>query len=108
MAAEHGRPACRDRAHDAPLDAAQMLGTGLPKCFAVAAEDIRHFQNRSDQVRSAGRHDLQAEPVKRTWRIADGLCGDLGIARRAGQTGMAERHAVEKAQRTDNLIERWP
>ena len=84
VAAEHSRPACRDRAHDAPLDAAQMLGTGLPKRFAVAAEDIRHLQNRSHDVRSAGRHDLQAEPVKRTWRIADGLGGDLGVARRAG------------------------
>lgn len=92
VAAKHSRPACRDRAHDAPLGAAQMSGTSLPKRFAVAAEDIRHFQNRSHQVRSAGRHDLQAEPVKWTWGITDGLCGDLGIARRAGQTGMAEQH----------------
>ncbi|MGY4601494.1 hypothetical protein ACVWXL_009240 [Bradyrhizobium sp. GM22.5] len=43
VATEHSRPACRDRAHDAPLDAAQTPGTGLPKRFAVAAEDIRHF-----------------------------------------------------------------
>lgn len=92
MTAKHSRPARRDGAHGAPLDAAEMPGAGLPKRFAVAAEDIRHFQNRSHQVRSARRHDLQAEPVKRTWRIADGLCGDLGIARRALQTGMAEQH----------------
>lgn len=69
-----------------------MLGAGLPKRFAVAAEDISHFQNRSHQLRSAGRHDLEAEPVKWTWRIADGLYGDFGIACRAGQAGMAEQH----------------
>ena len=34
-----------DRAHDAPLDAAEMPGMGLPKGVAVAAEDIRHLQN---------------------------------------------------------------
>jgi len=84
VTAERCRPACCDGAHDAPLDAAEMPGAGLPKRFAVAAEDIRHLQNRSHDVRSAGRHDLQAEPVKRTWRIADGLGGDLGVARRAG------------------------
>ena len=65
---------------------------GLPKRFAVAAEDIRHLQNRSHSVRSAGRHDLQTEPIKRTWRVADGLGGDLIVARRAGQAGMAEQH----------------
>ncbi|MGY3361715.1 hypothetical protein ACVWZK_008378 [Bradyrhizobium sp. GM0.4] len=92
MATEHSRPACRDRAHHAPFDTAEMLGTGSPKRFAMAAEDLRHFQNRSHQVRSAGWHDLQAEPIQRTWRIADSLGGDLGIARRAGQTGMAEQH----------------
>lgn len=47
MAAERSRPACRNRAHDTPLDAAQMPGAGLPKRLAVAAEDVRHFQNRS-------------------------------------------------------------
>lgn len=36
-----------DGAHDAPLDAAEMPGAGLPKRFAVAAEDVRHLQNRS-------------------------------------------------------------
>lgn len=52
VTAEHSRPACHDRARDAPLDAPQMLGTGSSKRFAVAAEDMRHFQNRSHQVRS--------------------------------------------------------
>ena len=89
---ERRRPARRDGAHDAALDAAEMPGTGLPKRFAVAAEDVRHLQNRSHGARSAGRHDLQTKPVKRTWRVADGLGGDLGVARRAGQAGVAEQH----------------
>jgi len=91
VTAEHRGPARRDCAHDAPLDAAEMPGTGLPKRLTVAAEDVRHLQNRSHGARSAGRHDLQTKPVKRAWRVADGLGGDLGVARRAGQAGMAER-----------------
>jgi hypothetical protein len=42
VTAEHRGPARCDGAHDAPLDTAQMPGTGLPKRFAVAAEDLRH------------------------------------------------------------------
>lgn len=44
VAADHGRQTRRDRSQDAPLDVFQMLSTSLPKRFAVAAEDIRHFQ----------------------------------------------------------------
>jgi hypothetical protein len=44
----------RDSAHDAPLDAAEMPGTGLPKRFAVAAEDVRHLQNRSHGATQPG------------------------------------------------------
>src|SRR5215475_10660230 len=50
-----------------------MPGTGLPKRFTVAAEDIRHLRDRSHGTRSAGRYDRQTKPVERTWRIADGL-----------------------------------
>ena len=56
VTAEHRGPARRDGAHDAPLDAAEMPGTGLPKRLTVAAEDVRHLQNRSHGTRSAGRH----------------------------------------------------
>jgi hypothetical protein len=31
-----------------------MPGTGLPKRFAVAAEDIRHLQNRSHDAAQPG------------------------------------------------------
>ena len=85
MTAERRRPACRDGAHDASLDAAEMTGMRLSKRFAVAAEDIRHLQSRSHGARSAGRHDLQAEPIKRARRLADRLGGDPGVARRARQ-----------------------
>jgi hypothetical protein len=90
VAAERRRPARRDGAHDASLDAAEMPGTDLPKRFAVAAEDIRHLQNRSHGTRSAGRHDLQTKPVKWAWCFADGFGGDLSIERGAGQAGVAE------------------
>jgi hypothetical protein len=90
MAPERRRPACRDGTHYAPLDAAEMTGVRLPKRFAVAAEDVRHLQSRSHDARSAGRHDLQAEPVERAWGLADGLGGDLRITRRAREAGMAE------------------
>ena len=92
MATEHRRPTRGDGAHHAPFDAAEMPGAGLSKRFAMAAEDVRHLQNRSHAARSAGRHDLQTKPVKRAWRVADGLGGDLGVARRALQAGMAEQH----------------
>src|SRR6516164_5023194 len=92
MAAERGRSAGRDGAHDAPLDPPEMTGVRLSKRFAMAAEDIRHLQSRSHDVRSAGRDDLQAEPIKRTRRVADRFGGDPGIARRACEAGMAKKH----------------
>src|SRR3954463_3884260 len=47
VAPEHRRPARRDGAHDASLDAPEMTGMRLSKRFAMAAEDIRHLQSRS-------------------------------------------------------------
>src|SRR5262249_47106421 len=66
MATERGSSAGRDGAHDAPLDVPEMTGVRLSKRCAVAAEDIRHLQSRSHDARSAGRDDLQAEPIKWT------------------------------------------
>src|SRR5215831_8850351 len=91
MAAERGRSAGRDGAHDAPLDAPQMTGVHLSERCAVAAEDIRHLQSRSHDARSAGRYDLQAEPIKWTRRVADRFGGDPGVARRACEAGVAEQ-----------------
>jgi hypothetical protein len=54
MPAECCRPARRDGAHYAPLDAAEMPGTCLPKRLAVAAEDIRHLQSRSHGAAQPG------------------------------------------------------
>jgi hypothetical protein len=65
MAAECRRPARRDGAHHAALDATEMTGMRLPKRFAVVAEDIRHLHRRSHGVGSTRRHDLQPEPVER-------------------------------------------
>ena len=47
MAPEHRRPAHRDGAHDASLDAPDATGARLSKRFAMAAEDIRHLQSLS-------------------------------------------------------------
>jgi hypothetical protein len=43
MPAKLGRPAQLDRAHDTPLDAPEMSGTGLPIGVAVVEKDIRHL-----------------------------------------------------------------
>src|ERR1700757_3925151 len=54
MAAERGRSAGRNGAHDAPLDAPEMTGVRLSKRFAMAAEDIRHLQSRSHDPAQPG------------------------------------------------------
>src|SRR5262249_34221500 len=91
MAAERGRSAGCDGAHDAPLDAPEMTGVHLSERCAVAAEDIRHLRSRSHDARLAGRYDLQAEPIKWTRRVADRFGGDAGVARRACEAGVAEQ-----------------
>src|SRR5262245_17196050 len=91
MAADYRRPARRDGAHDAALDVPEMTDILLAKCFAVAAEDIRHLQSRSHGTRSGGWHDVQAESIERARRVADRFCGDQGVARRACDAGMAEQ-----------------
>ena len=83
MAAEHRRPARRDGAHDASLDAPEMTSMRLSKRCAMVAKDIRHFQNRSHGTRSAGWHDLQAEPIERARRVTDRFGGNPGVACRA-------------------------
>jgi hypothetical protein len=92
MAAERRRPARGDGAHHATLDATEMTGIRLSKSFAVVAEYVRHLQSRTHDARSAGRHDLQSQPVKRTRGLADRFGGNLGVACRALQAGMAEQH----------------
>src|SRR6266705_6501740 len=82
MAAERGRPAGRDGAHDATLDAPEMTGMCLSERFAMAAEDVRHLHTRSHGARSVGWHDFQAEPIERARRVADRFGGDPGVARR--------------------------
>jgi hypothetical protein len=90
MATEHRGPARGDGAHHAPFDAAEVSGKRLPKSFTVAAEYIRHLQSRTHDARSAGRNDLQSQPVKRTRGLADRFGSNLGVACRALQAGMAE------------------
>lgn len=92
VATEHRRPTRHDGAHHASLDAAEVTGMRLSKSFAVAVEYVRHFQSRPHDTRSAGWNDLQSQPVKRTRGLADRFGGNLGVACRALQAGMAEQH----------------
>jgi len=62
----------------------------LSKRFAMAAEDIRHLQSRNHSCRSAGRHDLQRQPIERALGPPDQSVRDPRIARRARQVGMAQ------------------
>ena len=91
MAAQRRRPAQLDGAHHPPLDAAQVSVMGAAIRFAVATEDIRHFQaGRHDAAGSGGRHDLQPQPVERALSPSDQPVRDSRIARRARQVGMAQ------------------
>src|SRR5262249_395268 len=76
---------------EGPAEGREMAGVGLAKGWGMAAEDIRHLQSRSHDARSAGRDDLQAEPIKWTRRVADRFGGDPGVARRACEAGVAEQ-----------------
>lgn len=100
VAAERGRPARRDGAHDAALDATEMTGVGTPKRFAVAAEDIRHLQTGSHEIGSAGWDDLQSEPVERAWCIADCFGGNLGITHCTRHTGVSQQYLDDTHVRT--------
>ena len=57
MAAERRRPACRDRAYHAPLDAPEMCGMGAGVILAVAAKDIGDFDDRPVLMKAGAGHD---------------------------------------------------
>ena len=79
MAAERRRPARSDGAHDPELSAAEMPGMDLAIDITVAAEHLRHFQDRCHD--GSGRPlVLQIQPVEWALRIADRGVGDLRIA----------------------------
>jgi len=59
MTAERRRAAQLDGAHDARFDAAERALPVTAIGRAVAAEDIRHFQNGARTRRSGGRRDGQ-------------------------------------------------
>jgi hypothetical protein len=57
MTAQGRRPACRDGADDAMLDAAHVYAMSLSVSFAVAAEDLRQLE-RGAHVCRFGRRGL--------------------------------------------------
>ncbi len=91
VATEHRHPAPVIALMTRRFDAPEMTGACLSKRFAIAAEDIRHLQSRNHGSRSAGRHELQAEPIERARRVADRFGGDSSVACRAREAGMAEQ-----------------
>lgn len=80
MATKHGGAAQLDRAHHAPLDAAQMTVMGLPIGFAMVVEDIRHLQSRRHGTASVRRHHFDLEPVERALRAPNETAGNFGVA----------------------------
>src|SRR2546430_10127137 len=64
MAAERGRSAGRDGAHDAPLDAPEMTGVRLSKRCAMAAGENPPLPSRGPGARPAGRDDPPAGPIQ--------------------------------------------
>jgi hypothetical protein len=93
VAAEGGRPAGLDRAHDAALCSPKMTGMGLTVSLAVAAEDVRHLHRGHDSGGSGRRGILQLQPVKRARRVTDCRSGgNLGVAGRGRKIAMTEQH----------------
>ena len=90
--AQHRCPARLDCCHDAALSAAELDRVGLPERCAVAAEDIRHLEHGPHCGRSVGRCHRQAQPIQRAGRIGDQVGGDLSVASRRRESGMAEQH----------------
>ena len=85
MPAQRRRPAGLDRAHDAPLDAAEMAGMGLPISVAVAAEDIRHLQHRTHGAAQPGGTTSSRRRSSGLGVLPMVLVRDLGVARRGRQ-----------------------
>ena len=86
MAPEHRRPARRDGAHDASLDAPiQASVLRLSERFAMAAaEDIRHLQSRSHgSPQPGGTTSKRSRSSDRARPLLIGFGGDPGVARRA-------------------------
>ena len=92
MAAEHRRAASLDSAHDATLPVGQGRGVLGAIGGAVAAEDIRHLERGLHGECSAGRRYREAEAIQRAGGVGDQVCGDLGVACRGGQPGVAQQH----------------
>jgi hypothetical protein len=91
MTAERRRAAQLDGAHDARFDAAERALPVTAIGRAVAAEDIRHFQNGARTRRSGGRRDGQVEAVQRALRHGDRRGRHMGVARRRRQIAVAQQ-----------------
>lgn len=104
MAAQFGGPTQFDRAHRAALDTSEMAVMDLSIRLAMAAEDILHLQSRRHgRNRSARRHHLDFQPVKRASRAPDKAVQAKAccVGRRQGGACLQARHRLKKA---DNLV----
>ena len=91
VTAQSRGPAGLDGGHDPALVTAHVPCVGGAPVGAVVTEDIRHLQRGGHRRRSAGRHDLQAEPVERAGGAPDRAGRNLGIARGRRDVGMPEQ-----------------
>ena len=101
MTAESGRAAHLDRGHDAPLCSGQRRTMLLTIGFAVAAEDVRHFQLRAihgaRRLEVLGRGGLGLQGNRARQQIERARCrahfagGDAQIFCCGGQAAMAEQ-----------------
>src|SRR5262249_12587957 len=105
MAPEGCRAAVLDRRHDLELAEADMAGIGPTPYRPVVAEDIRDLQRRTGHRRGRLRRRLvflvalldllwclalwPRQAVKRALHLGDHAGGNMGIARRRFQFGMA-------------------
>lgn len=87
------------RGHHFKLGETDMPSIGPPPRRAVLSKDVSNLQLRSEHRPRASlqpspeRMILQLlEPLEGAGRIADCLRGDMGIARRRAQLGMAEQN----------------
>lgn len=72
-----------------PVEVAGIVGA---KAITVAAEHVRHLQHRARHGGWLRRgRTLQREPIERTPRRCDQMCGDLRVACRCRELRVAEQ-----------------
>src|SRR3977135_3849361 len=97
MPAEGGGAAALDGAHHLELTEAQVTAVGVTPCGTMVAEDVRDLQRWTSHAgRLRWRLSLplrhqRREPVERAHDLTDDVGGDMSVARRGVELGVAEQ-----------------